>query len=65
MKFRLFNFSRASTRKRELHLAQFGSGRLVKIAEGRVQLRGGDADDLTSAKEYISLFMHEALLQRR
>ncbi len=41
-------------------LAQFGAARLVKNRTGRIELIGGSTDDRTAAKEYVSLFLHEA-----
>jgi hypothetical protein len=42
-------------------LAVFGEARLVKLFCGRLELRGGSAADCIAAKEWISLFMHEAV----
>jgi hypothetical protein len=42
-------------------ITTFGRARLVSLPDGSVELRGGQADDQTSAKEWISLFMHEAV----
>ncbi len=41
-------------------LAQFGEARLIKRLTGKIELIGGSADDRTAAKEYVSLFLHEA-----
>jgi len=41
-------------------LAQFGEARLVKKLTGKIELIGGSADDRTAAKEWVSLFLHEA-----
>ncbi len=49
--------------KNERVIASFGEARLMKRADGRLELRGGTADDQTAAKEWISLFMHEAVLR--
>ncbi|MCX6896864.1 MAG: hypothetical protein NTZ16_15520 [Verrucomicrobia bacterium] len=40
----------------------FGRAKLVQVAENKLVLQGGTKDDLTEAKEFISLFMHEAVL---
>lgn len=42
-------------------IAQFGRATLVDSADGRVELRGGSDADRTEAKEWISLFMHDAV----
>ena len=41
-------------------LARFGAARLVRNSNGDYQLLGGTAADRTAAKEWVSLFMHEA-----
>jgi len=43
----------------------FGSAELVTNQKGQVELRGGTKVDQISAKEWISLFMHEAVLRIR
>ena len=47
--------------KLEKLIATFGRARLVSLSDGTVELRGGEPDDRTAAKEWISLFMHEAV----
>jgi len=49
--------------KRERLITTFGHARLIRLADGATELRGGRAQDHTSAKEWISLFMHEAVLR--
>jgi len=58
MKNRLTPFVRS---KPERLITRFGNARLVSLANGSVELRGGLAQDQTTAKEWISLFMHEAV----
>ena len=41
-------------------LATFGGARLVKKLNGKIELVGGSADDRVAAKEWASLFLHEA-----
>jgi hypothetical protein len=41
-------------------VAQFGEAQLVSTPEGRTELRGGTTADQSEAREWISLFMHEA-----
>lgn len=47
--------------KAEQLITTFGRARLVSLPDGSVELRGGQAQDQTSAKEWISMFMHEAV----
>ena len=42
-------------------IACFGQARLVAGGDGRVELVGGSASDQLEAREWISLFMHEAV----
>ena len=44
-------------------VARFGRAKLLSRADGRVELRGGTDADRTEAKEWISLFMHDAVPQ--
>jgi hypothetical protein len=46
----------------ELLVATFGRGRLVRIPDGRYELRGGSTIDLWEAREWASLFMPEAVV---
>ena len=48
--------------EQERLVAWFGPARLVRRPDGRLQVKGGTADDVQRAKEWISLFMHEATL---
>ena len=48
-------------KREEQVIARFGQAALVRNQQGKVELRGGDASDQTSAREWISLFMHEAV----
>ena len=43
-------------------LAQFGDARLVKYLDGKIKLLGGSPDDRAAAREWCSLFLHEAIL---
>ncbi len=43
-------------------IAYFGSARLVKRLDAKFELRGGSSEDHSAAKEWISLFLHEAVL---
>jgi hypothetical protein len=44
-------------------IARFGEAALIKQSNGTWQLKGGSEEDRLSAREWISLFMHEAVLQ--
>ena len=44
-------------------LAYFGQARLLKRLDGKLELVGGTEEDRTSAREWISMFFHEALLR--
>jgi hypothetical protein len=43
-------------------IAQFGKGRLVQNPGGKLVLKGGTKADRIEAQEFVSLFMHEAVL---
>jgi hypothetical protein len=46
-------------------IAQFGNAQLIKTQDGKWELRGGSTSDHTAAKEWISLFLHEAVVSMR
>ena len=48
-------------RDRSELVASFGEAKLVKQLDGSFELRGGSAEDHTAAREWISLFLHEAV----
>jgi len=43
-------------------VACFGTARLVKQPEGRFQLVGGSEAERSEAREWVSLFLHEAVV---
>jgi hypothetical protein len=43
-------------------LARFGEARLVRQLSGRIELLGGSPGDRAAAREWCSLFMHEAVI---
>jgi hypothetical protein len=45
-------------------IARFGKAALVQQPNGTWQLKGGTEEDRLSAREWISLFLHEAVLAR-
>jgi len=44
-------------------IATFGAAALIKKPEGGYALAGGSSDDRIEAQEWISLFMHEAVIR--
>lgn len=44
-------------------LAYFGQARLVKRLDGKLELLGGTDGDRTAAREWISMFFHEAIVR--
>lgn len=45
-------------------IAYFGQARLVRRLDAKFEIRGGSREDHSAAKEWISLFLHEAVLVR-
>jgi len=43
-------------------VALFGRARLVRLRGAKYELRGASQSDLTAAKEWVSLFLHEAVI---
>lgn len=43
-------------------IAKFGGALLTRDREGKWQLQGGSRDDRQNAREWISLFLHEAVV---
>lgn len=44
-------------------IARFGSAALIQKRRGSCLLRGGSRSDKIEAREWISLFMHEAVIR--
>jgi hypothetical protein len=42
-------------------IANFGNARLVKTLNGKFELLGGSPDDRAAAREWCSLFLHDAV----
>ena len=42
-------------------IATFGTAQLYTNTDGHLELAGGTREDITAAKEWMSLFMHEAV----
>ncbi|HOY60800.1 MAG TPA: hypothetical protein PK640_21975 [Verrucomicrobiota bacterium] len=45
-------------------VAVFGQAKLVRRLDGKTELRGGTHQDRITAKEWIALFWHEAVLEK-
>ncbi len=46
-------------------VATWGQAQLIKYLDGKMELRGGSAQDRADAKEWMSLFCHEAVAEDR
>lgn len=57
------NFIRDLIRSDGQVIASWGEAKLIKTVEGKYQLRGGSKEDLISAREWISLFMNDAVVR--
>ncbi len=44
-------------------IAQFGQARLVRTLDCKFELRGGSKEDRLEAREWVSLFLHEAVVR--
>jgi hypothetical protein len=42
--------------------AGFGDARLIRFLDGKLELRGGSKDDRAAAREWMSMFWHEAVV---
>ena len=43
-------------------VAGWGEAQLIKYLNGEVELKGGTKEDRSAAREWISLFWHEAVV---
>ena len=43
-------------------VASWGEAKLVKHLDGKLELRGGSKEDRGEAREWISMFWHEAVV---
>ena len=41
---------------------QFGQAPLIETGDNKLELKGATQEEKTEAKEFVSLFMHEAIL---
>jgi len=46
-------------------VARFGTARLIQAPSGRFQLVGGTTEERLAAREWASMFLHEAVLGDR
>ena len=46
-------------------IARFGDAQLMRFLAGKMELRGGSDDDRTAAREWMSMFRHEAVVRER
>jgi hypothetical protein len=49
-------------RERGELIACWGEAELIRRLDGRYELRGGAAEDRQAAREWIALFLHEAVV---
>jgi hypothetical protein len=43
-------------------VAYFGQARLIRYLDGKLELKGGSQEDRIAAREWMSLFWHEAVV---
>ena len=43
-------------------IARFGDAQLIRFLDDKMELRGGSNDDRTAAREWMSMFWHEAVV---
>ena len=58
---KLKNIYAEITKPRHKLIARFGQARLVRWRDGKYELIGGRPEDVAEAREWISLFLHEAV----
>ena len=44
-------------------IASWGEAKLVKYLDGKLELKGGSKEDHGEAKEWLSMFWHEAVVR--
>jgi hypothetical protein len=49
--------------RKEIIVARFGAAALVRTPEGRFTLRGGNKSDHIEARDWASMFLHEAVIR--
>jgi hypothetical protein len=61
MRFKCLDWIRRDT---DRIVAVFGEAKLVRRLDGKAGLRGGTVQDRVAAKQWITRFWHEAVLER-
>ena len=56
------NYLTSFIRREGETIATFGEAQLVKQLDGKLELIGGSSESRTAAKEWVSLFLHEAVI---
>jgi hypothetical protein len=46
-------------------IASWGEAQLIKYLDGKAELKGGSEQDRAEAREWMSLFWHEAVVAER
>jgi hypothetical protein len=46
-------------------ISSWGEAKLVKTLDGKYELRGGSKEDRQEAREWISMFMPDAVIRER
>ena len=46
-------------------VASGGQAQLIKFLDGKLELRGGTKEDRMAAREWLSLFWHEAIVREQ
>ena len=46
-------------------IATWGDARLIKTLDGKYELVGGSKEDLAAAREWISIFLPDAVIRER
>lgn len=44
-------------------VASWGQAKLIKFLDGKLELRGGSKEEAQEAREWLSLFQHEAVVR--
>jgi len=44
-------------------VAGFGDAKLIRFLDGKLELRGGSKEDRIEAREWMSIFWHEAVVK--
>jgi len=60
-----FKYADRIQRETDEIVAVFGEAKLVRRLDGKTELRGGTDQDCITAKEWIALFWHEAVLEKQ